>query len=539
MLTSIEIENFKGIRDRVRFELRPITLLFGANSSGKSSVVQAIHYAREILERLNLNPDKTGLGGEGMDLGGFQTFVHGHDVQRPIRLRFDLDLTRTDLPDYGLMDYRLINEGGEDEQVEMCDHLSPEVKSAWIEFEVSWSEEYGAAQVTSYKVGLNGLFFSQIEALHGGVKVPFARINKEHPLAVSNEHLVEEEMDSPLAGVLDLLSSFCPAISIEDNEDFKTEGVKIEIEEQDSAIPVWGRTFKLAQAEKMMKGDFTPLEVRESIRVLSQAIIGPGELLRDELRGFRYIGPMRDVPPRNYEEKKTQDDARWACGLGGWDLLCRRGSEFVTKVSKWLNEEARLNSGYRIELREFKELNGSWVKMIEEGRGLDAFDLLEEELPRLPMKKRLILIEDETGLEVLPQDVGVGISQVLPIVSGALDNWRSIFAIEQPELHIHPAMQVVLGDLFIEATKDGDRCFLIETHSEHIMLRLIRRIRETNDNELPPGAPELTPDRVAVHYVENTRSSGVVSTLLEIDKGGEFRNRWPKGFFDERGEELF
>ena len=62
-LTRIEIENFKGIGDRQMVELRPITLLFGPNSAGKSTILQALHYLREILERGNIDPDVTIAGG--------------------------------------------------------------------------------------------------------------------------------------------------------------------------------------------------------------------------------------------------------------------------------------------------------------------------------------------------------------------------------------------------------------------------------------------------------------------------------------------
>src|SRR6476661_3350442 len=90
MITAIAIENFKAIRDRVSFELRPITLLFGPNSSGKSTIIHALHYAREVFERHNLDPDQTVVGGKFIDLGGFHTLVHGHDRSRPVVLRFDL-----------------------------------------------------------------------------------------------------------------------------------------------------------------------------------------------------------------------------------------------------------------------------------------------------------------------------------------------------------------------------------------------------------------------------------------------------------------
>ena len=64
MITSIAIENFKAIRDRVTFDLKPITLLFGPNSAGKSSILHALHYAREVFERHNLDADRTVAGGK-------------------------------------------------------------------------------------------------------------------------------------------------------------------------------------------------------------------------------------------------------------------------------------------------------------------------------------------------------------------------------------------------------------------------------------------------------------------------------------------
>ncbi|MEA3544437.1 MAG: AAA family ATPase [Thermodesulfobacteriota bacterium] len=99
-ITAITIENFKGIKDPVRVEFKPITLLFGPNSAGKSTVIQALHYAREIFERHNLNPDRTILGGSTIDLGGFKSMVHKHDTSLPIRLKLELNLSNEDLPRY-------------------------------------------------------------------------------------------------------------------------------------------------------------------------------------------------------------------------------------------------------------------------------------------------------------------------------------------------------------------------------------------------------------------------------------------------------
>ena len=124
------------------------------------------------------------------------------------------------------------------------------------------------------------------------------------------------------------------------------------------------------------------------------------------------------------------------------------------------------------------------------------------------------------------------------MVVAALDPDRpGITAIEQPELHAHPKLQVELGDLFAHAAND-DRVFLLENHSEHLMLRLLRRIEETHNGELPEGKPALRPDQVSVVYLDQVNGE-VQATRLRIDETGEFIDRWPHGFFEERADELF
>lgn len=141
------------------------------------------------------------------------------------------------------------------------------------------------------------------------------------------------------------------------------------------------------------------------------------------------------------------------------------------------------------------------------------------------------------GARVLPCEVGAGVSQVVPVIVAALVGKRGrLVVIEQPELHVHPGLQVGLGDLFIESS--AERQLLIETHSEHIILRLLRRIRETHDGDLPEGAPAFKPDKLSVLYVAQAEE-GTTVRRLHVDETGEFVDRWPRGFFEERTEELF
>ena len=133
-------------------------------------------------------------------------------------------------------------------------------------------------------------------------------------------------------------------------------------------------------------------------------------------------------------------------------------------------------------------------------------------------------------------EVGVGISQLFPLVIAALEAKQGIIACEQPELHVHPRIQVAIGDLLTQANNKST--FLIETHSEHLILRILRRIRETSDGDLPEGLRPVSVTDVSIVYMEPS-AAGVRTRRIEIDRTGEFTSRWPDGFFAERGEELF
>ncbi len=111
ILKALTLENFKGIREPVRVEFAPVTLLFGPNNAGKSTIVQALHYAREVFERNNTDAGRTQLGGDIVDLGGFDNLVYAHDRSRAIRMRFELDLSGKGLPEYSdwVRDWQLEN----------------------------------------------------------------------------------------------------------------------------------------------------------------------------------------------------------------------------------------------------------------------------------------------------------------------------------------------------------------------------------------------------------------------------------------------
>jgi predicted ATPase len=219
----------------------------------------------------------------------------------------------------------------------------------------------------------------------------------------------------------------------------------------------------------------------------------------------------------------------------------------MEEVNRWLSAENMLRTGYRLERVDFKEvpLPGVFHQLFERGLNDDDIGELQEIYQSLPVRSEIALRDFQKGILVAPGDVGVGISQMVPVVVAALRKRQGVLAIEQPELHIHPAIQVGMGDLFIRAMQpDSDglpvagKTVLIETHSEHILLRLLRRIRERTEKELPPGVTGLAAGNLSVIYVEGD-GQGVRFRPLRVGAEGEFRDRWPDGFFEERAGELF
>ena len=132
-----------------------------------------------------------------------------------------------------------------------------------------------------------------------------------------------------------------------------------------------------------------------------------------------------------------------------------------------------------------------------------------------------------------------------------------IVHIQQPELHLHPKLQAQLADVFIKGVNEEEfsHFFLLESHSEHLLLRMLRRIRESNATkstqaEMPAGSGavvnlnkirerHLTADQVSVVYVSKDENGITQLKPLRLNDDGEFLDRWPDGFFTERDRELF
>lgn len=541
-IKAVTLQNFKGFSNEVRIELRPITLLFGANSAGKSSVLQALQYVREILDRQNVNADRTLQGGEAVDLGGFLNLVNGRDPQKKVEIAVEMELGATSIPE-------LVPDAFEDWQTsdkqvwwmyDTLQNIRRAVKTVEIRLSIGWSEQREQPIVQGYEIATNGEWCLSISSSRDGRDAQM-RLNHANPIFM---------VDAPDTDAL--LDQFDGFVNPDDLAFHAGDAAEQDAREAAGKMSVLGVVFDTVRDAGMERpGDglrswltgfrgalprldqilFIPAPgasgaenvymVREFTAFLSWLTIGPALLLRDQLRQMRYIGPLRRIPARGFDVSLTQSDSAWSDGTAAWETLVTGSQDLVERVSDWMQSPARLGTGYAVARKAYQEFDPN--QPVPQPIG--------------PVRKRVQLV-DGAGLALHPQDVGVGISQVLPVVVAAQDGSASVVCIEQPELHIHPAVQVGLGDLFIDGAVNQGLSFLIETHSEHLILRLLRRIREAAEVTSKAMDQPLSPALIGV-YCLSKRNGAVSIDEIPVTKDGDFAKPWPQGFFDERGAELF
>lgn len=222
------------------------------------------------------------------------------------------------------------------------------------------------------------------------------------------------------------------------------------------------------------------------------------ECVLRELANLRYIGPLRESPRRMYlSTGETPREVGIAGELGPavlWSASKARQLDSVT-LSEWCKR-----MGLALEIK-LAPVRGGFF--------------------------RILIVDMHTGVAVSLSDVGVGTSQLLPIlIQGLIAPTGATLLLEQPEIHLHPRAQAYLADFLIDVNQ-RDVGVIVETHSEHLITRLQRRIAEET----------LKPDDVALYYVTPS-PKGSTLERVNIDKYGRIPAA-PNGFFEEGFEETF
>ncbi len=218
--------------------------------------------------------------------------------------------------------------------------------------------------------------------------------------------------------------------------------------------------------------------------------------IRRELEGIIYLGPLRRKPERDYVWNKSKPGEIGSDGHKVIDVLLAsallRGNghgDLIEGVSNWL---VRMKVADKLEVRQV-------------GRS-----------------SRYEVVVHRDGVAANLRDVGIGISQVLPVLTVAhFAPPGSTVLLEEPEIHLHPLAQAVLAELFVELSQQRGVQFIVETHSEHLFRRMQTLIAQ--------GKAKL--DDCAMYFVAREEADAVLQEL-NVDEFGVVKN-WPVNFFGD------
>jgi hypothetical protein len=489
MLSRILLSSFKPFATLQDAPLAPITLVYGPNSCGKSSLIQSLLLLKQTLEGNQTRPLGLVPRGEHVDLGSFRQLLHAHDVSREL----DIGLTFTEPAPF------------------LAAGVLPKVQ-----IRLTFALESSDGGTSPGRPVLTRIRYRTSEG-------PDARRvdwTCHRMVAEDGQHAHWPTYRLEGADIPDFLEDQASRHGRQGHTEggFGLSGLVPRGPDRSALEEALTRDLLVARG--LLPGDWLDVARDEAIwrqvdrEGLVEALRGWNAGLARHLQAIDYLGPLRHAPERFYQVTGADETNLGSRGERAASVLHHR-PEVAARINAWFR---RFEIPYDLQIRPLTDdLAGDMVL--------------------------LALTDHRSGASVGPADVGFGIGQLLPILVEGLASAGRTICVEQPEIHLHPRMQAHLGDFMIETAglrplrdrpdRTGPEqplnAWIVETHSEALILRLQRRIRE--------GA--IAPDDVSVLYVDPVEGHGSVIRQLRLDSRGEFLDRWPHGFFEETYQEVF
>jgi predicted ATPase len=448
MFKQLRIKNFKSLADTGDLEMRPLTILVGPNSSGKSALFKALLALKQTAESRDLRSSLV-VNGDYVKLGSYGDFIYGHDLDRIFSIGARLSGGRRYVD---LLRRALDSSYKTSGKPRSSDDMGFEV-----EFQYSQSTQ-------------------QIQ-----VKTVSATEGPEPLLQAARDHNGVYKVDNLLPSGNILLNKFYWLMP-EASPDLESPNFQ---------------GLSEAQADERKKS-------LEHLLLFASF----GQFIQDSLSSILYLGPLRAAPERFYiAGGETPQDV----GLTG-----ERAIEVL-----WMQKQLirpSVESGAKELVARVEE----WVKRF-------GFSLETKFSQASPTVYEVLFVDPHTNIPVNIADVGFGASQVLPvIVEGFYSPPGCTFLVEQPEIHLHPKAQGILGDLLVDLSKH-DRQVIVETHSESILQRVQLRIADET----------IDPSDVAIYYFEPTAQGTQIKEIKLTEYGQYVWETMPEGFFNEGFTEAY
>lgn len=440
MLKALRIQNFKGWKDTGTIKMAPISLFFGANSSGKSSIGQFLMMLKQTVE----SPDRKAVfypGGKNSaaQLGSYQEMVFQRDPTKKIAFEY-----RWSLPD-----------------------------------------------VLKFKDPVSGQSYS-------GDELAFKAIvglgdRDQHTLAL-------DELKYELIGDGSAEFSLGMERKSDAKSDYKVEAKNYSLKRKQGRVWYPGAPVRFYGFPDEVVAYHQNADFVQSLNLRHEKLF----------RSLCYLGPLRTKAERLYSWTGIEPES---VGYAGES----------TVAAILASRRRKISLGYKRQAKPFDEVIAMKLKemsLIEEFR----VSPISEQRQEYEVKVRTKGSRDWVDLP----DVGFGISQVLPVlVQCFYAPANSIILMEQPEIHLHPNAQSALADVMIDVINsrengaDRNIQLIIETHSEHFLRRLQRRIAED----------AVSQKKVSAYFANISKTPPTLETL-QLDIFGNIVN-WPDNFFGD------
>jgi predicted ATPase len=431
---QVRWKNFRGFRDTGLVRIAPLTIVIGANNSGKSSLLAPFILMQQTLQSKDpTTPLVT--RGSYTDIGFYKDYTFLHDTEKNIDFLFYF---HTHIKPKG-------------ERLKPIGTYPPGV------FCSTFTHGHGGKDLNLYRYEVLDIYRRKMFELtrgSNGFDIDASRLGE-----LSSEERRAISQSRPV----NFLFSSSSALYQLQNKANRSEDEAFTFENLSEAFDKY-------------------------LQIASYAY----EDIRRQLSNWYYIGPHREQPKRAYDYFGDEPGSVGKEGEHFAELLKNNKGGILNTVNKWIK---KLGIGKSIEI---EDLSANLFSLyLVSSSGADRNNIA---------------------------DLGFGVSQVLPVLVQLLAARPGSFTIvEQPELHLNPKLQRNIADILVDRAANGRRV-AIETHSEHILLRIRTLVAERR----------IQPEDIALYFVERQGAKSSVRKV-EIDAFGHIKpEEWPKEFFSEK-----